>query len=86
MKAVIIGVVSTLIVAMLAAIIVLSIGLVRARSDQCLPSVTTASGTHAPKEGFCSGDLIFEENFDTLDLATWKHEMSMWGGGNNEFQ
>lgn len=49
----------------------------------CTP--TTVSGTHAPS-GFCSGDLIFEDNFDNLDFGKWRHEMSMWGGGNYEFQ
>lgn len=33
-----------------------------------------------------SGELIFEDNFDELDLETWQHEITMWGGGNNEFE
>jgi hypothetical protein len=53
--------------------------------SQCLKSETTASGTHAPKD-FCSGDLIFEDNFDTLNFGKWKHEVTMGGGGNWEFQ
>ena len=28
-----------------------------------------------------SGELIFEDNFDELDLATWQHELTLWGGG-----
>lgn len=53
---------------------------------QCaVPSVTTASGTHAPGE-ICSGQLIFEDNFDTLDQAKWRHENTLSGGGNWEFQ
>ena len=32
------------------------------------------------------GDLIFEENFDTLNFSRWQHEITMSGGGNNEFQ
>lgn len=51
----------------------------------CDPTETTASGTHAPLS-FCSGDLIFEDNFDNLDVSVWKHENTMWGGGNGEFQ
>lgn len=54
-------------------------------SFACTPTVTTASGTDAPV-GFCSGDLIFEENFDTLNLSKWRHEITMAGGGNFEFQ
>lgn len=49
----------------------------------CTPTVTTVSGTHAPAN-FCSGDLIFEDNFDFLDTARWKHEISLAGGGNWE--
>lgn len=49
----------------------------------CNPTVTTASGTHAPSN-FCSGDLIFEDNFNTLDQSRWKHEISLAGGGNWE--
>lgn len=51
----------------------------------CNPSATTVSGTFAPTN-FCSGDLIFEETFDTLDLTKWRHEVTMAGGGNYEFQ
>lgn len=54
-------------------------------ANACTPSVTTVSGTHAP-QSFCSGDLIFEDNFDSLDQAKWRHENTMSGGGNFEFQ
>jgi beta-glucanase (GH16 family) len=30
--------------------------------------------------------LIFEDNFDTLNLKTWEHELTLGGGGNWEFQ
>ncbi|XP_072023402.1 beta-1,3-glucan-binding protein-like [Amphiura filiformis] len=33
----------------------------------------------------CNG-LIFEDNFDTLNLDTWQHEITAGGGGNWEFQ
>lgn len=53
-------------------------GIVQAKK---LPeSITTISGTHAPKH-FRAGDLIFEENFDTLNLAKWQHENTLAGGG-----
>lgn len=32
------------------------------------------------------GNLIFEENFNTLDLNRWQHLITGWRGGNNEFQ
>ena len=30
---------------------------------------------------FCSGDLIFEDTFDTFDLRKWQHENTLAGGG-----
>ncbi|KDR21211.1 beta-1,3-glucan-binding protein-like [Zootermopsis nevadensis] len=54
-------------------------------SSQCAPSATTAIGTKAPSH-ICSGDLIFNEEFDTLDLSTWNHEKTASGGGNWEFE
>jgi beta-glucanase (GH16 family) len=32
------------------------------------------------------GSLIFEDNFDTLNFEVWRHEKTMSGGGNWEFQ
>lgn len=57
-------------------------------NSQCAnPTETTVIGTHAPSPGtFCSGDLIFQDNFDTLDHAKWFHDQTMAGGGNDEFQ
>lgn len=52
---------------------------------QCEPSITTAGGPMAPKE-ICSGQLIFEDNFQKLDLNKWRFDRTMWGGGNGEFQ
>lgn len=53
--------------------------------NACTPTPTTASGWSAP-QGFCSGQLIFEDNFDNLDHGKWYHEVTMAGGGNYEFQ
>jgi len=52
---------------------------------QC-PSITTASGSFAPTGVICSGDLIFEDNFNDLNLERWQHEATLAGGGNWEFQ
>ena len=49
----------------------------------CDPTITTASGTRAPSS-FCSGELIFEDNFDTLDESKWKHEITLGGGGSRD--
>lgn len=46
----------------------------------CAPSPTTVSGTHAP-ETVCSGDLIFNDDFDVFDLEKWQHEITLGGGG-----
>ncbi|XP_039748532.1 beta-1,3-glucan-binding protein-like isoform X3 [Pararge aegeria] len=52
---------------------------------ECQPSVTTVSGTHAPK-AICSGAMIFDDEFDEFDFETWQHEVTLGGGGNWEFQ
>lgn len=49
-------------------------------AEECKPSITTASGLKAPQQ-ICSGQLIFEENFDKLDKKTWIPEVTLWGGG-----
>lgn len=51
------------------------------KGEKCQPSLTTASGTHAPRAPFCSGELIFNENFDKFDFSIWEHERTMAGGG-----
>jgi beta-glucanase (GH16 family) len=56
------------------------------RSQCATPSPTTASGTHAPTGEICSGDLIFEDEFDELDMQKWNHESTLGGGGNWEFE
>lgn len=33
-----------------------------------------------------SSKLVFEDNFNTLNFETWRHEITMGGGGNWEFQ
>jgi hypothetical protein len=53
---------------------------IAAAAAQCNPSATTAIGTKAPAT-ICSGDLIFNEEFDTFDLSTWNHEKTAGGGG-----
>ncbi|KDR21213.1 beta-1,3-glucan-binding protein-like [Zootermopsis nevadensis] len=54
-------------------------------ASACGTSITTASGTKAPSQ-ICSGELIFNEEFDTFDFQTWNHEKTAAGGGNWEFQ
>ncbi len=39
-------------------------------------SVTTVNQRHVK-----SGELIFEDNFDTLNFTTWQHERTLSGGG-----
>jgi hypothetical protein len=53
---------------------------IAAATAQCSPSVTTAFGTKAPAT-ICSGDLIFNDDFNTFDLWTWNHEKTAAGGG-----
>lgn len=50
-------------------------------TKKCDPSVTTVSGSIATTGIICPGDLIFEENFNNLDLSVWEHENTLAGGG-----
>lgn len=56
----------------------------------CKPSYTSViinNQINKPISNFCSGDLIFNDDFDTLDKNVWKLENSMGvGGGSKEFQ
>jgi len=54
-------------------------------SFACNPTITKASGLKAPNR-ICSGQLIFEDNFNSLDKSNWKFENTLAGGGNGEFQ
>lgn len=49
-------------------------------SEECLPSVTTVSGTHASRT-VCSGELIFADEFEEFDLEKWQHENTLSGSG-----
>jgi beta-glucanase (GH16 family) len=51
----------------------------------CTPSITQVSGPLAPSL-VCSGQLIFEDDFDCVDTSKWTFENSLAGGGNWEFQ
>jgi hypothetical protein len=35
---------------------------------------------------YAPGELIFEDEFDTLSTDNWEHEITLAGGGNWEFQ
>lgn len=69
------------VIAILVASIAIIAVLIIIYSDRikCKPSITSTSGQAALKE-FCSGSLIFEENFDILDKEIWHHEITFWGG------
>lgn len=64
---------------MRSACLILSI-LIPLNAEDCKPSITTASGSFAPQK-ICSGQLIFDENFDKLDKQKWKPEVTFLGGG-----
>ncbi|KAJ1617453.1 concanavalin A-like lectin/glucanase domain-containing protein [Pavlovales sp. CCMP2436] len=65
---------------------------VGSRSSVATTPVLSASATPPPKyspvgksEKFRK-KLIFEDDFDTLDFDKWRHELTMGGGGNWEFE
>lgn len=46
----------------------------------CEPSLTTISGSARPGGIICPGDLVFEDNFDSIDLGKWQQENTLSGG------
>lgn len=71
-----------------ASLVFLLILKVRFLKAECeLSSISTASGTAFLQDTeICSGDLLFEDNFDSFDLTVWHHEITLGGGGNWEFE
>ncbi|XP_018331866.1 beta-1,3-glucan-binding protein-like [Agrilus planipennis] len=53
--------------------------------ESCSKSVTRVGGSCSSCT-ICSGDVVFEDNFDTFQLSKWEHEVTLSGGGNWEFQ
>lgn len=51
----------------------------------CTPSPTRVVGPLAPNQ-VCSGDIIFEDNFNSINRNAWLFENTLAGGGNWEFQ
>lgn len=49
--------------------------------NACRYTPTTVSGTHAPTEQICKGQLLFDEQFDNFDTSRWQHELTLGGGG-----
>lgn len=64
--------------------LILGVAALVSLGQACLPTVTTVSGTHAPSQ-FCSGELIFNDDFDHFDLERWQHENTLGGGGVSTF-
>eukprot|EP00004_Rigifila_ramosa_P019839 TRINITY_DN509_c0_g1_i1.p1 TRINITY_DN509_c0_g1~~TRINITY_DN509_c0_g1_i1.p1 ORF type:complete len:408 (+),score=86.88 TRINITY_DN509_c0_g1_i1:41-1264(+) len=48
--------------------------------------VPTTTKTNVPKINKFNEELIFNDEFETFDFSKWKHELTMGGGGNWEFQ
>lgn len=47
----------------------------------CVKSITSVSGSYASTDIMCSGDLIFEDNFNDFNFDIWQHESTLGGGG-----
>lgn len=54
-------------------------------SSDCEISPTRATGPYAPAGPYCSGQLIFEEEFDDLNSNLWQPELSLAGGHVSSF-
>lgn len=47
----------------------------------CIESVTTVSGSLSPQGKIRPNQLIFEDNFDNLNLRAWRHSLTLSGKG-----
>lgn len=52
----------------------------------CQPTITSVEGRIAPDCPLCSGQLIFDEEFEDLDTNVWKHENRMSAVGRKMFK
>lgn len=66
-------------ICLIVAIIFIALLIIYPSSSGCKPSITTASGFSVSGE-ICSGNLIFEENFERLDKHKWRPEVTFEGG------
>ena len=46
-------------------------------ANVCETTLTTASGRFAPKGQLCKNQLIFDEQFNHLNLDLWGHEVKL---------
>jgi len=47
--------------------------------------LVSVCGVHA-LDDWDQFEIIWQDNFDTLNLSNWQHEVTAWGGGNQEFE
>ena len=57
--------------------LLVALSLISIVNGQCQSSITTVKGLKAPSGQLCSGQLIFEDNFDVLDNTNWFYENTM---------
>lgn len=61
--------------------VILAIVVAYANAQCATPSITTVSGSAAPSGEICPGQLIFEDDFESIDLSKWQRENTLSGGG-----
>lgn len=47
----------------------------------CTPSITKVSAGDVSLGQLCSGQLVLDEEFNSLDTNLWQHEITLGGGG-----
>lgn len=48
-------------------------------NGECKPTLTTVTGPLAPNRTLCHKELIFFEDFSTLNLSVWEHVHDIFG-------
>jgi hypothetical protein len=49
-------------------------------------SLTVASADWRTSKDLLEPQVLFEDDFNTLNLSVWQHQITMSGGGNWEFE
>lgn len=60
-------------------LILINVYLILVQCELCRESATIVNGDVSKK--FCSGDLIFQDDFNEFNLKRWRHERTLAGGG-----
>lgn len=66
---------------LLSTVVLIALHLDGAFGASCTPSITRVSAGDVPLGQLCSGQIVLNEEFNSLDTSLWEHEITLGGGG-----